>query len=561
MPAAPGSTTAKAIRLIGPGAVGALGALALWLLLVQESDAPFLGTLIVDATSSVLSPSGFSRVLDIVGQAGKAVTLASTIVLQFLLFIVLWAWGTQYLPAQAGWRERWPFAAIQVGIAFALLVIFAAIFDLTAVSSVFDGGDWANYLWQTLLFSSLFVGVAHALDRLAAAPVRADAAAIDAAIQATPVDPPVWDGGATPVSATDDGASAPVRARATTPRSRPLLEHSATRRGFLALAGGLGVFVTAAVFVGRVVADTAETGVRRTFAGMLPPPVTPNEAFYTVSKNFFDPTVDGDSWRLRIDGLVETPLEFTLDEILAFPAAESMNTLMCISYELGDELISNARWVGTSLQTVLDRAGVLPEATHIQFTSADDYVESHSVLYVQDPRVRLVWEMNAEPLPHKHGFPLRLLAPGRYGIKNPKWITRITLIDGNIQGYWQQRGWSQEGFIQTMSRIDVPPQGGRRAAGQTLVQGIAFAGDRGIDRVEVSTDDGATWTDAEVEDPFAPLAWRFWSFTFDAAAATHILRVRATDGSGAVQTAEENPPLPNGSTGYHRRELRTTPTT
>ena len=548
------SLVRQATRVIGPGAVGALGALALWLLLVQEFDAPFLGTLIVDATSSVLSPSGFSRVLDIVGQAGKAVTLASTVVLQFLLFVLLWVWGTQYLPAAAGWRERAPFAAIQVGIAFAVLVILAAIFDLTAVSSVFDGGDWATYLWQTLVFSALFVLVSHAFDVLAAPPADPETA-LRAALTAEPGDPAVWlDGGAPAATAPAAGPPAP-------PRPVPLMERGTSRRGFLAVAGGLSVFVAAAIFVGKVVADTAETGVRRVFAGMLPPPVTPNDAFYTVSKNFFDPVVNGESWRLNVDGLVETPLELTLDEIRAFPPEESMNTLMCISYELGDELISNARWLGTSLQTVLERAGVRPEATHIQFTGADDYVESHSLVYAQDPRVRLVWEMNAEPLPPKHGFPLRLLAPGRYGIKNPKWITRITLIEGNIKGYWQQRGWAQEGFIQTMSRIDVPGAGIRQAPGRTQVQGIAFAGDRGIERVEVSTDDGGSWSEAELAEEFAPLAWRFWSFEFDATPEEHTLRVRATDGTGAVQTAEENPPLPDGATGYHRRDFRADRTT
>ena len=524
-------------RMIGPGAVGALGALALWLLLVQEFDAPFLGTLIVDATSSVLSPSGFSRLLDFVGQAGKAVTLASTITLQFLLFVLLWAWGTQYLPASASWRERLPFAAIQLSLAFASLVILAAIFDLTAVSSVFDAGDWANYLWQTLAFSALFLALAHGLDRLAA-PVVTSAPAAAATSNAIL------------------NAASPAAAPSAPLRPLPLLARGETRRGFLALAGGVGIFVTAAMFVGRVVADTAETGVRRTFAGMLPPPVTRNDAFYTVSKNFFDPVVDGDSWRLRIDGLVDTPRQFTLDEVRAFPAQESMNTLMCISYELGDELISNARWVGTSLKNLLDAAGVQADATHIRFTSADNYTESHSLAFVQDPRVRVVWEMNGESLPHKHGFPVRLLAPGRYGIKNPKWITRLTLLNHNIQGYWHQRGWAQEGFISTMSRIDVPARGSRTVPGGARVQGIAFAGDRGIRRVAVSTDDGATWADAVLEGEFAPLAWRFWTFDFDAAPQEHQLRVRATDGTGAVQTSDVNPPLPNGATGYHSRDLR-----
>ncbi len=514
-----------ALRVVGPGAVGAVGALAAWLLVVQEFEAPYLGNLIVDASSSVLSPSGFTVALDIVGQAGKAITLATTVALQFAVFVLLWAWGTQYLETRDGLRRRWPFAAIQLGMAFALFVILAAIFDLAAVSSVFSTGDWLRYLWQTAAFTALFIAVAHAIDRLGAP-------APEAVARAAPT------------------------AAAAAPRRVALLDRAETRRGVLALAGGMAVFLTAAIFLGRVVADTAATGVRKSFLGRLPPWLTPNEAFYTVSKNFFDPVVDGATWRLRIDGLVDAPREFTLDELRAFPAGESTNTLMCISYEPGDDLISNAKWVGVSLRDVLAEAGVQPRATHIQFTSADDYVESHALDYARDPRVRLVWEMNGEPLPHKHGFPLRLLAPGRYGIKNPKWITRITLIEGDIQGYWQQRGWDQEGVIKTMSRIDVPARGARGEPGRALVEGIAFAGERGVERVEVSTDDGQTWADADLHDaPTAPLAWRFWSFEFDAEVGAHQLRARATDATGAPQIAEESSALPDGSSGYHRRRF------
>ena len=530
-----------ALRVVGPGAVGAAGALAAWLLVVQEFEAPYLGNLIVDASSSVLSPSGFTVVLDIVGQAGKAVTLATSIALQFVVFVLLWAWGTQYLEPRDGLRQRWRFALIQLGMAFALFVILAAVFDLAAVSSVFGTADWLHYLWQTAAFTALFIAVAHALDRLGAPAPRTVARVVPTA------DPPA------------DATETPSATRPA-PHRVALLDRAETRRGVLALAGGMAVFLTAAIFVGRVVADTAATGVRKSFFGRLPPWVTPNEAFYTVSKNFFDPVVDGATWRLRIDGLVDSPREFTLDELRALPAEESTNTLMCISYEPGDDLISNAKWVGTSLRDVLDAAGVQPRATHIQFTSADDYVESHALDYARDPRVRLVWEMNGVPLPHKHGFPLRLLAPGRYGIKNPKWITRITLIEGNIQGYWQQRGWDQEGVIKTMSRIDVPARGARGEPRRSLVEGIAFAGERGIGRVEVSTDDGQTWAEADLHDaPTAPLAWRFWSFEFDAEVGTHQLRARATDATGALQIAEEASALPDGSSGYHRRRFSVAP--
>ena len=175
---------------------------------MQEFDAPFLGNLIVDASSSVLSPSGFTVALDIVGQAGKALTLATTIAMQFLLFVLLWAWGTQYVQARDGWGTRWRFGLIQLGVAVALLVIAAAIFDLAAASSVFSAGDWWTYLWQTVFFTTLFLTVAHALDRFAA-PARPAATVA-------------------PADAAGGGRPTPVPARAPADRHRCW---SAVRRG------------------------------------------------------------------------------------------------------------------------------------------------------------------------------------------------------------------------------------------------------------------------------------------------------------------------------------------
>ena len=275
------------------------GALATWLLLVQEADAPFLGTLIVDATSSVLSPSGFSAVLDFVGQGGKAIALADTIALQFLLYVAIWARGVRRLPGAAPWSVRLPIAA--------------AIFDLAAISSVFDAGDWANFLWQTLAFSALFVVLAHGLDLLALSSVRNSATA--PAPPGTATDAPAASGDPTPAADSDPAPAAtdpPAPTLHEPPAAAGWLRRRESRRGFLAFSGGLGIFAAAAVFVGRTVVRTTETGVRRTFAGMLPPPVTPNEDFYTVSKNFFDPRVDGEIWRLEVDGLVDEPRRFTL---------------------------------------------------------------------------------------------------------------------------------------------------------------------------------------------------------------------------------------------------------
>jgi len=395
---------------------------------------------------------------------------------------------------------------------FALFIAAAAVFDLIADVSVLDAGRWGTYLWQTLLLTALYVAISHAVGL-------------------------AWAGD---------------RVR----RPRPARGTALTRRRFLVGWSSLGVSLVAAAFLGRSVWDTTRTGVRRVIIGRLPDPVLSNDDFYTVSKNFFDPRVDGDSWRLQLEGLVDNPLMLSLPELRQLPCEVSMNTLMCISYELGDQLIGNARWGGTSLRTVLDLAGVQPEARHVVFVSADGYLESHRLEYALDPRVRLVWEMNGQPLPDAHGFPLRLLAPGRYGIKNPKWISRITLSLRNVLGFWPQRGWSEEARIQTMFRIDVPAGGRRTVTGNERVQGIAFAGDRRIASIEVSIDDGQTWSPATLRDELDPLAWRFWSFDLDALPQEHLLAVRAVDGDGVPQIAEIRPALPDGATGYHRRRLR-----
>ncbi|MBX5446376.1 molybdopterin-dependent oxidoreductase, partial [Sphaerobacter sp.] len=157
-----------------------------------------------------------------------------------------------------------------------------------------------------------------------------------------------------------------------------------------------------------------------------------------------------------------------------------------------------------------------------------------------------------------HGYPLRLIVPGIFGMKNVKWITRIEAVDRDFQGYWQERGWSDIATVQTMSRIDVPASNRTLVAGQpTLIAGIAFAGDRGISKVEVSTDDGETWAPATLDEPLSPLTWVLWRYEWTPIRpGRYHLVVRAYDGQGQVQDAKERPPLPDGATGYHTVSVR-----
>ena len=183
--------------------------------------------------------------------------------------------------------------------------------------------------------------------------------------------------------------------------------------------------------------------------------LTSNDRFYRVDINLEPPRIDASTWRLRVQGLVEQPLELTLDQIRALPAVTQTITLECISNPLGGDLISTSRWTGVPLREVLRLARSSDRARAIQIDAADGFYESLSTAEADDPRVLLVYAMNGVALPAEHGFPLRIYIPNRHGMKQPKWITRLQAIDREGRGYWPERGWSQEAIVKTTSVIDV----------------------------------------------------------------------------------------------------------
>jgi hypothetical protein len=137
-------------------------------------------------------------------------------------------------------------------------------------------------------------------------------------------------------------------------------------------------------------------------------------------------------------------------------------------------------------------------------------------------------------------------------MKNVKWLTKIELMSIDFKGYWQQRGWSDDAVIRTMSRIDVPnPEQGAAKVGPVEVAGIAFGGDKRINKVEVSSDGGATWHEATLKVALGPFTWRLWRYEWNATAGEHHLTVRATDGAGELQTSQVADTLPDGATGLH----------
>ena len=283
------------------------------------------------------------------------------------------------------------------------------------------------------------------------------------------------------------------------------------------------------------------------------PQLTPTDQFYVVSKNFTDPKVDGGSWRLNIGGFVDNPVTLTLQDLYALPATTEFVTLECISNDVGGPQISTGSFTGVALQYLIKQANPRSSGTWAAFKATDGYTESLPMSAVNsDPTILVAYQLNGAPLPLAHGYPARILIPGRYGMKGPKWLTDIDLVDHESGGYWEQQGWDHNAIVRTMSRFDVPRDGDIVKVSGVTISGVAFAGTRGIDKVEVSTDGGSSWTPAMLTAPLSPLTWVLWQVQWTPPAeGSYHLAVRATDGTGARQESNGGPSYPDGSTGYH----------
>jgi DMSO/TMAO reductase YedYZ molybdopterin-dependent catalytic subunit len=344
-----------------------------------------------------------------------------------------------------------------------------------------------------------------------------------------------------------------------------LARREVLRRGVLGIAA-LSVVGAGLAVLGRIgeaaLRPVGGRVARPSIEGYGPTPrTTPVGEFYTVGKDLVPPSVDGTTWRLDVGGLVERPASFDLAELRAFPRVEGYRTMQCISNEVvtWGGLIGNQRWAGLRLADLLDRVGVRPEARWVLWRAADGFTESLPLEVARDEWTWLVDEMGppGTALTPEHGYPLRVLIAGRYGMKQPKHLVGIELSETDEPGYWVKRGWDETAAVRVWSRIDDPRDADVVPAGVPLdVVGVASSGDRGIGRVDVSLDEGATWAEAELEPPSVDTnerTWRRWRATVTIPEPGRLTVVaRAVDLAGNTQDPVVRPPLPSGATGLAR---------
>ena len=349
----------------------------------------------------------------------------------------------------------------------------------------------------------------------------------------------------------------------------------ASRRLFLLRGGALAALTLLAGGASRALATRVDVERLRSLlrlpapvrpapgdiaAGTLPvrgisPLLTPNGAFYRIDTALSVPRVDSRTWTLQVKGMVDRPLTLSYADLLAMRQYEADITLQCVSNEVGGDLVGNARWQGVLLSDLLAMVGVQAGADQLVGRSVDNFTAGFPTSVAIDGRPAMVAVgMNGEPLPQDHGFPARLVVPGLYGyVSATKWLASIelTTLEG-FDGFWIPRGWAKLAPIKVASRIDVPATFTRLTAGPVVVAGVAWAPGprRGVVRVEVRVDEGR-WQDADLAGALSQDAWRQWRWRWDATPGEHLLEVRATDRTGAVQDGRRRPQRPDGATGYH----------
>lgn len=281
---------------------------------------------------------------------------------------------------------------------------------------------------------------------------------------------------------------------------------------------------------------------------------TPNDDFYTIHTALAPPTIDPKDYQLRIHGMVDRELVLSYTDLTHRTVAEGWATINCVSNEVGGDLIGNAWWSGVLLSELLAEAGVQPGADAILQTSQDGWTCGTPLSAVTDPDTMalLAFGMNGKPLPLIHGFPVRTIVPGLYGFVSAcKWVVDIEVTQfGEFVAYWTDKGWAEQAPVKLASRIDVPRNGEEVPVGPIAIGGSAWEQHTGIERVEISLD-GGPWTEARLGEVPNSDTWVQWVWQGEVNKGDHVVRVRAVDALGNIQTDVVADVVPDGATGLH----------
>ena len=448
------------------------------------------------------------------------------------------------------------------------LAVFTAIGVAAALTRPTADAGWA--------FPTLIGGVAAAgALRLL---VRAAPPAVARPTPAPPLEDGVPDSYAGPPAVPDTpepgppGATRPGTAPAYRP-VRPVPVYGPGRRRFLRTSAAAAGTAVVAGLAGRLLSERSSVSQAQSSL-RLPRPVhpapplpagsnlripglssfiTPNSSFYRVDTAIVLPEVPPSGWHLRIHGMVAREITISFDELIRRPLTADYITLTCVSNPVGGPYVGNAEWIGASLASLLREAGIRAGAEQLLCTSVDGFTSGAPVQTVMDGRdALLAMAMNGTALPVEHGFPVRMVVPGLYGyVSACKWITDINVTTWADRAYWAQpgQGWAQQAPIKTESRIDVPSGDSVLKPGRTPVAGVAWAQHKGVAAVEVRVDSGP-WQEARLASVPDIDTWRQWVWEWDATPGTHLINARATDATGYTQTSTQEPPAPNGASGY-----------
>ena len=336
------------------------------------------------------------------------------------------------------------------------------------------------------------------------------------------------------------------------------------------IGAGLGAFIGNRPGEGQVVGDLASTGDAGAGDGLpnvqdnmepaagTRPEYTPLDDHYRIDISSRPPVIDSGEWRLDVTGLVGSPVSLSLQDLYdKFERVDRFITLSCISNRVGGSLISTTKWSGFRMNDFLDLVQPHDDAVALKITGADGFDEYVMLDVIRaDDRIMFAYEWDDQPLKQKHGFPLRIYIPDRYGMKQPKWIEAIEFVNTWQEGYWVRRGWSVEAMVNTTSVVDTVATGAilQDDDGYVVpIGGIAYAGAKQISGVEISVNDG-DWQEARIRQPLSELTWVIWRFDWRFQEGEYRFAVRAYDGDGNLQSLDQRGTRPDGATGVHSKK-------